>query len=86
MSYMEKIDPSCGMRRFYDASVDPYPNLFGQYVFVRNWGRIGTFGQRKEEWFSDAGAAAAAQAKIIAGKQRRGYQASSRNMRSQRSM
>ncbi|MGO7014944.1 WGR domain-containing protein, partial [Rhizobium johnstonii] len=37
--YIERIDPSKNMARFYALSIEP--NLFGGTSLVRSWGRIG---------------------------------------------
>ena len=50
-----RIDTTRNMRRFYHMSVQP--GLFGDVAFIRQWGRIGTRGQRMEEWFEDEAAA-----------------------------
>ena len=67
-----RIDTTRNMRRFYHMSVQP--GLFGDVAFIRQWGRIGTRGQRMEEWFEDEAAAEAACDKLTKQKQRRGYQ------------
>jgi predicted DNA-binding WGR domain protein len=38
-----RIDPTRRMRRFY--IMDVQPDLFGQWSFIREWGRIGSPGQ-----------------------------------------
>ncbi|TAX62854.1 WGR domain-containing protein, partial [Rhizobium ruizarguesonis] len=38
--YIERIDPSKNMARFYALSIEP--NLFGETSLVRSWGRIGS--------------------------------------------
>ncbi|MBB4511253.1 WGR domain-containing protein, partial [Rhizobium leguminosarum] len=43
--YIERIDPSKNMARFYALSIEP--NLFGGTSLVRSWGRIGSRGQQK---------------------------------------
>ena len=43
--YIERIDPSKNMARFYALSIEP--NLFGETSLVRSWGRIGSRGQQK---------------------------------------
>ncbi|MGO6922932.1 WGR domain-containing protein, partial [Rhizobium ruizarguesonis] len=42
--YIERIDPSKNMARFYARSIEP--NLFGETSLVRSWGRIGSRGQQ----------------------------------------
>ena len=36
---LQKIDPGCNQRRFYALSVQP--TLFGEWAFIREWGRLG---------------------------------------------
>ena len=69
--HLTRIDPNANMRRFY--RVDVQPGLFGDSCLIRAWGRIGTHGQSKEQWFEATGDAQSAGAKIIAQKRRRGY-------------
>lgn len=55
-----------GSKKFWAARVLPR-------VLETTWGRIGTAGQRKRQSFSKDGASAAAAAKLIAAKLRKGY-------------
>ena len=74
MSYpqhLTRINTTANMRRFYRVSVQQ--GLFGDCCLVREWGRIGTRGQSKEEWFGSEDAAQDAGGKIAKMKQRRGY-------------
>ena len=43
---LHRIDPSHNARRYY--RLDVQPDLFGGWVLVREWGRIGTWGQGRE--------------------------------------
>lgn len=73
--YLERCDPSINMSRFYALSV--HRTLFpGEWVLVRRWGRIGTSGSRKEEWFSEHTDALKEQELIASRKIRRGYNGS----------
>jgi predicted DNA-binding WGR domain protein len=40
---LHRTDPAKNMRRFY--RLDVQPDLFGQWCFIREWGRIGRAGQ-----------------------------------------
>lgn len=72
MIYLEKVCADHGVRRFYRASVAP--TLFGEWVLIREWGRIGSpRGQRAEEWFAMQASAATALARLVAAKLRKGY-------------
>jgi predicted DNA-binding WGR domain protein len=70
-TYLKKQDWSQNMNRFYLVSV--MPTLFGDWVVVREWGRIGQPGQVRETWFDSETEAAAAGAKTVMRKKRRGY-------------
>lgn len=69
--YLERIDPSRNMARFYAMSVQP--TLFGEVSLVRRWGRIGARGRDKIETFSHAHEIAGARGRIERQKRRRGY-------------
>ncbi len=47
--HIRKINPACNMRRFYALSIER--DLFGNYLLVRRWGRIGTKGRMRVETF-----------------------------------
>jgi predicted DNA-binding WGR domain protein len=69
--HLHRIDPSRNMRRFY--ALDVQPDLFGAWMVMRRWGRLGTAGQVRGEPYqtpAEAGAALARQRRI---KERRGY-------------
>ncbi|OPH81401.1 WGR domain-containing protein [Nitrobacter vulgaris] len=72
---LRRIDPTRNMRRFYVLSTQP--NLFGGVSLVRNWGRIGTFGQSMVETFHDAEDADEALNRLERAKRRRGYRETS---------
>lgn len=66
-----RVDPSRKMRRFY--RLDVQPDLFGFWLFMSEWGRIGRSGQRRVVSFAsldDAEAACQRQRRL---KERRGY-------------
>ena len=46
---LERVDPSQNMARYYVLSIEP--TLFGDSALVREWGRIGSSGQRRSEFF-----------------------------------
>lgn len=60
------------MFRFY--LLDLETGLFGHTVLVRRWGRIGTYGRRREHWFEDPALAQREMDRLAALKTRRGYQ------------
>ncbi len=49
------------------------PDLFGHWVLLREWGRIGSGGQVKAEQFGNAGEALLALQKLTRAKMKRGY-------------
>lgn len=69
--YLERIDPSRNMARFYAISVQP--TLFGELSLVRRWGRIGARGRDKIETFARADEVAQAHSRMERQKRRRGY-------------
>lgn len=70
--YLERIDSTRNMARFYVMSVQP--TLFGELSLVRLWGRIGARGRYKIETFSHPQGIAGARSRIERLKRRRGYQ------------
>ncbi len=70
---LRRIDPARNMRRFYRLDIEA--DLFGGFLLVRQWGRIGARGRVVAERFDDATLAAAALARHAARKGRRGYSA-----------
>lgn len=66
-----RIEPERRAWRFYSASVQP--TLFGTFVLVREWGRIGSPGQVMTEEFASKAEAKTALLKLRASKERRGY-------------
>jgi len=70
--YLEKIDPAENLRRFYSIRV--IPTLFGAWAVIREWGRIGSPGTVREQWFESEDQALAAADRLKVEKQKRGYQ------------
>lgn len=68
---LRRIDPDANMRRFYRVMV--WPDLFGGFALMREWGRIGQSGRLRVETYPDAGAASAARDRLVARKRRKGY-------------
>ena len=69
---LHRIDLQRNMFRFYSMSVQP--NLFGGCSLIRAWGRIGTAGSTKIEFFGDDDAAENARCRLIRIKLSRGYE------------
>lgn len=68
---LHRIDSAKNMRRFY--RLDVQPDLFGQWCFIREWGRIGSAGQVRTVPYDTAAEAHEALARQQRGKERRGY-------------
>lgn len=69
--HLERRDASRNMARFYLLSVER--SLFGDAVLVREWGRIGTRGQRRLDLYEHEEHAREALARLAASKRGRGY-------------
>jgi predicted DNA-binding WGR domain protein len=69
---LDRRDPDANMARFYVLSIEE--SLFGDTALIREWGRIGTAGQRKVELHESKGRAAEALETWLRRKRRKGYQ------------
>jgi predicted DNA-binding WGR domain protein len=69
--FLRRVDPTHNMARFYVLSLQP--TFFGETSLVRQWGRIGTRGREKIEYFMRDTEAASAMSKLSARKVKRGY-------------
>lgn len=69
--YLERIDQARNMARYYRLSV--VETLFGEWVMVREWGRIGSRGQSREHCCSSPDQAEALLEAHRAQRVRRGY-------------
>jgi predicted DNA-binding WGR domain protein len=70
LAYLERRDPAANMARFYAASI--VPTLFGDWALVREWGRIGSPGTVRADWFAAEHDAVAAGENLVEAKRRRG--------------
>ena len=68
---LTRADPSCNMHRFYGLELAT--SLFGECGVVRHWGRIGTSGRNRTDWFNEPQEAEAAFLILLRAKRRRGY-------------
>jgi predicted DNA-binding WGR domain protein len=68
---LTRIDPARNMQRFY--RIDVQPDLFGDWCFIREWGRIGRAGQVREVPYPTPSEAQAALERQRRRKERRGY-------------
>ncbi len=69
---LDRIDASQNMARYYVLSIEP--TLFGDTAMVREWGRIGSFGQRRIELYGQHEGARMALRSWLDRKLRRGYE------------
>ncbi len=60
------------MHRFYQLFVTP--GLFGDWSLVREWGRVGSPGTVRKDWFDTEAEAQRAKDTLSAAKQKKGYQ------------
>jgi len=68
---LHRTDDARNMRRFY--RLDIQPDLFGQWCFIREWGRIGSAGQVRSIPYATVAEAHDALARQRRTKERRGY-------------
>ena len=69
--YIERIDPSKNMARYYVVSLSQ--SLFNEICVARRWGRIGTRGQGKRHYFATELDALAFLLDLLSRKRKRGY-------------
>ena len=68
---LHRVDPDLNMARFYRVEV--LPDLFGEVIVERRWGRIGGRGQCRVASYPSIPLAEAAAFGLIRAKERRGY-------------
>lgn len=68
---MYRKDPELNIDRFYLINLTQ--SLMGEIGVERNWGRTGTDGHRRLDWFNDSQAAIKALKDIVQLKTCRGY-------------
>lgn len=69
--YMKRVDPECNMDRFY--SVQLTQSLFGDHGVHRQWGRRGTWGRHRLDWYETEFEAENALSDLVRQKLVRGY-------------
>ena len=69
--YLEHHNPDKNLHRFYQLFVTP--GLFGDWSLVREWGRVGSPGTVRKDWFNTESEAIAAAEKLFRAKERKGY-------------
>lgn len=70
-AFLIRSEPDRNMHRYYQ--IDVQQTLFGDFVTVRRWGRIGTDGQLQQDWHDTQEAADGAAALLVKRKENRGY-------------
>jgi len=74
---LHRVDPDLNMARFYRVEV--LPDLFGEVIVERRWGRIGGRGQSRTASYRSTSSAEAAACELVRVKVRRGYRIASRH-------
>ncbi len=69
--YLTRRDPSRNLARFYRMLLAP--TLFGEWLLLREWGRIGSGGTVRADPYPNAGAALLAMQALVRAKKKRGY-------------
>ena len=70
--YLTKIEPELRQFRFYRMNI--VRGLFGDWGLVREWGRIGSSGQSRTDWFDTESDANDARFDLHMKKVKRGYE------------
>lgn len=70
--HLTKTEPNANLFRFY--RMDIVRGLFGDWGLVRNWGRVGSSGQIRTDWFDTETEAKDARFDLHMQKARRGYE------------
>ena len=70
--YLERHDTENNMHRFYQMFVTP--GLFDDWSLIKEWGRVGSPGTVRKEWFDTQEDAIVAGKKLCAAKCKKGYQ------------
>ena len=69
--YLTKTQPETNLQRFYRLEI--VRGLFGDWGLVRNWGRTGSSGQVRTDWFATEAEANDARCELHMAKAKRGY-------------
>ena len=71
VTVLHRIDPDSNMHRFYRMEV--VQGLFGDWSLIREWGRLGSHGHVRLDWFGSRAEAQNACDVLTKAKRRRGY-------------
>ena len=69
---LTRTDPEANLARYYRMQI--VRGLFGNWGLVREWGRIGSPGRVRTDWFESEAAAKDAQCSLQMRKAKRGYE------------
>jgi predicted DNA-binding WGR domain protein len=69
--YLERHDTENNMHRFYQMFVTP--GLFDDWSLIKEWGRVGSPGTVRKEWFDTQEKAIVAGKKLCTAKCKKGY-------------
>ena len=69
--YLERHDAAKNKHRFYQMYVTP--GIFGDWSLVREWGRVGSPGTVRKNWFATEEEAVNARQNLCKAKQKKGY-------------
>lgn len=69
--YLQHHDPGKNLHRFYQMFVTP--GIFGDWLLVREWGRAGSPGTVRKDWFKSEEEAIAVQISLCNAKRKKGY-------------
>jgi|APLak6261664116_1056043.scaffolds.fasta_scaffold64657_1 predicted DNA-binding WGR domain protein len=69
--YMEVHDLTKNMHRFYQMIVTP--GIFDNWSLIKEWGRVGSPGTVRKEWFESEEEAAISGQKLCEKKRKKGY-------------
>jgi len=69
--YLQRHDTAKNMHRFYQMHISP--GIFGDWWLIREWGRVGSPGTVRKDWFDSEEEAVAASKKLRDVKSKKGY-------------
>lgn len=70
--HLIRTEPDANLHRFYRIEI--VPGLFGDWSLVREWGRVGSPGQVRTDWFETEAEAKDARFHLHMQKAKRGYE------------
>ena len=71
--YLVRHDAAKNMHRFYQMFVAQ--GILGEWSLIREWGRVGSPGTVRKDWFATEEEAITARQTLYDAKQKKGYQA-----------